>query len=1500
MTERALSENSIIELTLNGVKTEYRIDHVLGGGAGCIAYEVSYTENGNIPHKGILKEYCPAFLREYGFTRKNVCINIPDECKANFYSGKEDFKRAYRDINKFLADNISAMNFHTVQLGLLEGNNTAYTLVSYDYGNTYNKIEDTNLQGIFTLMLSVTKAVEMYHQAGYLHLDIKPKNILILDDVMDIVKLFDFDSITSLERLKSREVYAVPIPEDYYVPELKNFDLRNIGVQTDIYEIGATIYARIFKKNPTVNDVYEINKIDIDSSDFAVGVSPQAKFEIAELLKNTLQISRRKRYKSTTDLKAQLGRIISLLGAKEPYPLDMPKWQPTSKYVGRQKELFDIKKRLDKDGYVFVRGIGGLGKSELTKMFANTFAGEYHTVQFCKFNDSLRTVVASMPFDGINDDDYSDFNELVSTKNKVLHLCDEHTLIIVDNFNITYDEFLRDFLPASNKSFKVIFTTRCTPASDYYDNKVYDLPKLSEEECKTVFSLHAQITVFEENEELIEKLVKKTDRNTLIIILMACAIKKSGISISEMLDKLDNQELQSIGQKIFHEYDISNDEIKVYNAMYAHLNVIFSVSALSATQKEILKNATLISAEGLSVTNFVSFCDKLYINKNSVVELCDWGWLNIDSDEEMYMHPIISDLIAANESIKKEESYYYLAESLEDYCNPDYLSHISVVMDRLSCAIQLERRYKSEDIFKRCMITAKLGRMYQNAYYPTQAKKYLLKALKMAETERSEKGLPVSYKRHKNLKEKLILREVHITKNPNKMLLPFILFFLGGFEKDFGTTTSALGYYNRAIVEGKKIGFTWIMLVSKLEIAECYADNCNFREAYKEYVSAFKFARALRYKEYLTPIANDLVEICAQLELESEELKYRKFADKYKKYSEEETIEGLNEYTNAIRDGDFEESLRQYELFLAKQRENLGETSPMYKAFAKGLWVFYAINNQKEQALKYLNEAITFISSTYGENSMELAEQLAFAASFMPDLSEFDYAYNFANRAIEICNKNNEDKSYTYCEAKLALAHAAIVMGKVQEAEGYISNIDFSLFSGNEFLEDLIQKAGIVLANLSKYDDLEKMCLTLLSKKNVGNISKFQANILMSVVKEQQGDLSEAERYANESTQHIEFIKTMQVKDKWLIQYYRALARLDFRKGLNESAAKRMDVLFTLFENTNNNLLLYVAFVERGLYYSLCGNNTRAMQDFKQCEEILKNNHCPQEMFFLLYNNIAVNYQRICEYEKSMEYLNKAAKINPKVYNPTSYYETMVCGNIGWVSYLLGDINNGEKYLSAAVKSFEKLGSNKSKDYFIHKCNLSTVYVALNKCDAALDMFFDIRQRFNPASDVSGEFANNTCEGIMDAYFKSGKAQQAYKFACQEVIDLEQWFGKYSIIRIKEIINMGVNFRANGYTDCYDFFMSAAELLYNSDQTKTLQYALVLNFIGVCILDYEKKYYEANLYFKDSKELFEELGETDNDNYRVVLKNIEYVAEMSNKELIKKLANSLGAEDNNE
>lgn len=183
-----------------------------------------------ISHRGVLKEYCPAFLEEVGFSRNETEIKVPNSVKEVFNAGLSDFKNNYKYINEYFSGNALVSNFHPVQIGLYEGNNTAYTLTSRDYGETYDKIDNENLLLIFRTALSVTKAVEFYHDAGFLQLDIKPKNILMLNDVTELVKLFDYDSLTSIEKLKTGDVYGILAPEDYYVPEFESYRLDEIDI----------------------------------------------------------------------------------------------------------------------------------------------------------------------------------------------------------------------------------------------------------------------------------------------------------------------------------------------------------------------------------------------------------------------------------------------------------------------------------------------------------------------------------------------------------------------------------------------------------------------------------------------------------------------------------------------------------------------------------------------------------------------------------------------------------------------------------------------------------------------------------------------------------------------------------------------------------------------------------------------------------------------------------------------------------------------------------------------------------------------------------------------------------------------------------------------------------------------------------------------------------------------------------------------------------------------
>ena len=1472
---RYIEPGSSIVLTSSGQKTEFIIDEVVGLGGSCIAYRVSYIEGSDIQHKGILKEFCPAFLSEESeFYRTGSDIIVPAGAKDAFAAELENFKETYKRINEYLSGNTSAANYHTVQIGLYEGNNTAYTLTAADYGQSYDKTDDEDLASMIRVTLAVTKAVEMYHRAGYLHLDIKPKNILVLDGVRDLVKLFDFDSLTPIEALKARSVKAVPVPEDYYVPELSNCDIRNIGIHTDIFEIGAMLFSRLFKRAPLPEEMTRDAVLNFDGVKLAVGLSPKAKHELEVLFKNTVQISKRSRFSSTEELKAQLEKILSIIDGKAPYVVDMPRWRPSERSVGRTEELREIKRRLDTDGYVFVKGIGGLGKSELVKLFAEKYSREYHTVQFCKYENSLKNLVASIAIDGIRDDDYKDFDALVSEKNKVLHLSDDHTLIIVDNFNVGYDEFTREFLPSSDAGFKVIFTTRFAQDADYYASKTYNLPHLSTEDCEALFKLHCP-EAENSDKEILDRLITAADYNTLVLILMASTVRKTSISLEEMLEKLDDQRLDELSANIFHEYDYSTEETKAYNRLLSHLNAIFSVRGLSDAEKEIMKNMTLVPSSGVCIGEFIKYCSSKNINKDSISKLVKESWINL-SGETIYVHPIVSDLVAWNDSITKAESYYNLAENLEELCNPDYLIHISHLLNRLSLALQLDRRYVSEGADKRALIKSKVGRMYANTYRPIEAREYFTRALEIAESEK------VGY------------------------YLPYLYYFLGNLEKDFGTKTKAVNYFERSYKLGcsLKLRYYQIALESRINIAECYGENRENEKAFDEYKKALKFAKLHFFREYIYDIAIGLAKICEDMEWQKDAEKYRALAEKNKKYAlEDETPEELDRIEEKVADGDLRGIQLEYESFLSKYRDKLGEDSPIYKDAAQSRWAYFIINGDKEQGLRLMAENLSFFESSFGADSMEMASQLVSVSGILPLAGEFEYALNAARRAMTICEKNGEIHSYTYFESKLSIAECYLIMGKKEEAAACISDVDFSEFSGGDALSDVVGSAGVILCEVSRYDEAEKLCLSLLQRKNVSRFSLFQANMILSIASEQRGDQKLAEKYVEAAGENISDIPESVQKNGWLVQYHRARARILYRKGDYSAAVREIDeCLASLREEDLSDLDLCTVYTERGMYHFLSGRADLSEADYKEAERILRVNNCPKERYCLLYNNVSLNYTNTAQYEKAYEYLRRIVELTPGVEHPKSFFDAIVCGNLGWAAFNLGQKEYPVEMLKRAIKCYETIGAARTKEYVTLESNLALVLLDDKKWDEAAEIYNNIYSQYEYISDPTCELRRIVCCNYIRCLLESSHEKEAYELAQNEVVFFAGKLGDDSLEYAGTLDAIGRVFSSHGFLECMEFFEKAEDAVNKGCHFNSTVNARIENSIGVCFADLKGDAFRAFRRFQYAKDTLDEIGAASDPLYQIVEQNIEYANKIMTDSIVRDLAermknNSQGDED---
>jgi serine/threonine-protein kinase len=103
---------------------------------------------------------------------------------------------------------------------------------------------------LLVIFIETAKAIEAMHAVGYVHCDLKPINILVSPS--GHVKVIDLGQAAPLGTEKKR-IQGTP---DYIAPE--QVKCRPVSIRTDIYNLGATMYWALTKKN--VPTLYTVRK----------------------------------------------------------------------------------------------------------------------------------------------------------------------------------------------------------------------------------------------------------------------------------------------------------------------------------------------------------------------------------------------------------------------------------------------------------------------------------------------------------------------------------------------------------------------------------------------------------------------------------------------------------------------------------------------------------------------------------------------------------------------------------------------------------------------------------------------------------------------------------------------------------------------------------------------------------------------------------------------------------------------------------------------------------------------------------------------------------------------------------------------------------------------------------------------------------------------------------------------------------------------------------------
>ena len=613
---------------------EYVIDSVVGDGATCIVYSARYTDHIGLCHSVLLKECYP--YADNVSRDGNMLLWADDEtCRKSFSA----FKTAYEKLMA-MQNTAKLRNSTSRAFDLFEANGTLYSVTDVTEGTTFDKDKSKNLSDILKTILALSKVVQKYHNNGYLHLDIKPENFLVIPETRELVVLFDMDSVTSIENIKNGAVKCVPYSKGWAAPEQMQGCIDKLCPATDIYSIGAVLFQKLFNKTVTPTDTSIFADWDFEGEIFD-NINPKIKRLLRNIFKRTLSANIKRRYQSADDLISALEEAVET--AEQKTYLISDHIISDINFVGRKNDLLELDKFFENGTKaVFLHGFGGVGKTALATKYAELYASKYDCVKFCRYSNGLKQIIDSLEIANASTNSNDEHRKLLKTVLK-----DSKTLIVIDNFDVEDDEELEYLL---SLNCKVLFTTR-NDYSQYISSEkteIIELESLPTDALVQIFKNEYGRDITDHEEELVEDIIEKFGNLTLIVPMIAKQILSSHIGIEEFASSIEDD--------VFARFNEDNEDIHIRKDGKSHktnsldyLRAMFNIASLSAEHKTELRYLYLLRIhKELTVTEYRKYTGKRKLN--TLNDLAFRGWITIERDtfkdeDNITVHQLIYDLV---------------------------------------------------------------------------------------------------------------------------------------------------------------------------------------------------------------------------------------------------------------------------------------------------------------------------------------------------------------------------------------------------------------------------------------------------------------------------------------------------------------------------------------------------------------------------------------------------------------------------------------------------------------------------------------------------------------------------------------------------------------------------------------------------------------------------------------------------------------------------------------
>lgn len=312
---------------------------------------------------------------------------------------------------------------------------------------------------------------------------------------------------------------------------------------------------------------------------------------------------------------------------------------PTKKIecIGRQKDIIELQKLLDKSNFVILlNGLGGIGKTELSKKYYFEKNKQYKTIFWFEYENNIKSTFVRQSKIWKNEN-YFEYDTDYYYEKIMNYLINQgnDTLIIIDNIDNIHDKYIHDL---SRLSCNVIITSRLS----INGFEEYTVGFLSLEECIELFKKNTKETTFSnKTENHIKKIVELAGYHTLTVELLA---KTVAASPNLTIPKLHN-ELVKHG---FNLKDVLHTSVPInwhndneYRKFFEHLKIVFDIADLQE-EKNILLFLSIIPNDEIELKRFTELFSNKYNEQINLLERKGWIFIR---DNKIIIHNVIQETV---------------------------------------------------------------------------------------------------------------------------------------------------------------------------------------------------------------------------------------------------------------------------------------------------------------------------------------------------------------------------------------------------------------------------------------------------------------------------------------------------------------------------------------------------------------------------------------------------------------------------------------------------------------------------------------------------------------------------------------------------------------------------------------------------------------------------------------------------------------------------------------